>query len=70
MLSTFDENATVCVEPTRKGFELNRGSLVENLVKMALLDTDNGFKTAQRKSDIGRNIIFLFFIFFISRRGE
>lgn len=55
MLSTFDDNATVCVEPTRKGFELNRGSLVENLVKMALLDTDNGFKTAQRKSDIGRN---------------
>ena len=55
MLSTFDQNATVCVEPTRKGFELNRGSLVENLVKMALLDTDNGFKTAQRKSDIGRN---------------
>ena len=54
MLSTFDDNATVCVEPTRKGFELNRGSLVENLVKMALLDTDNGFKTAQRKSDIGR----------------
>ena len=55
MLSTFDENATVCVEPTRKGFELNRGSLVENLVKMALLDTCNGFKSSQRKSDIGRN---------------
>lgn len=55
MLAQFDENATVCVEPTRKGFELNRGSLVENLVKMVLLGTDCGFKTKQRKSDVGKN---------------
>lgn len=55
MLNQFDENATVCVEPTRKGFELNRGSLVENLVKMILFGTDCGFKTKQRKSDIGKN---------------
>ena len=48
MLDQFDENATVCVEPTKKGFELNRGSLVENLVKMVLLGTNNGFK--DRKS--------------------
>lgn len=55
MLDQFDENATVSVEPTRKGFELNRGSLVENLVKMVLLGTDKGFKTKQRKSDVGKN---------------
>lgn len=54
MLEQFDENATVEVEPTRGMFEINRGSLVENLVKMVLMNTTQAWKTQRNRSDIMR----------------
>lgn len=54
MLEQFDDNATVEVEPTRGMFPINRGSLVENLVKMVLMNTTETWKTQRNRSDVMR----------------
>lgn len=54
MLDQVSDNATVEVEPTKGGFELNRGSLAENIVKMILLNTSEAWKTQRNRSDVKR----------------
>lgn len=52
MLQTFDPDTLFIVEPTRGGFELNRGSLVEAMVKIAVMHYAYGTKTITGKSDL------------------
>lgn len=56
MLECVPADTTFRVEPTRGGFELNRGSLCEAIIKAVLYGYDSVGKTSQNKSDLCKGI--------------
>lgn len=56
MLDCVADNTEFMIEPTRGGFELNRGSLCEAIVKAVLYGYASAGKTAQRKADLCKGI--------------
>lgn len=56
MLETLSDDKSFAVEPTRGGFELNRGSLCEAIVKSFLYGYECAGRTSQNKSDLRKGI--------------
>ena len=52
MLDAVPADFTACVEPTRGAFPLNRGSIVECIIKAVLYGVADTFKTSQGRKDI------------------
>lgn len=56
MLDSTPDGTQFRIEPTRGGFELNRGSLCEAIVKAVLYGYECAGRTAQNKSDLHKGI--------------
>lgn len=52
MLGAVSDDFVACVEPTRGAFALNRGSVVECIIKAVVYGVADTFKTSQGRKDI------------------
>ena len=52
MLGAVGDDFVACVEPTRGAFALNRGSVVECIIKAVVYGVADTFKTSQGRKDI------------------